>query len=167
MSTSFLLILRMCNHVPWGGTVDGIIKMPFACLHFLVFVSRLRARHRPKFDMLQCNLLSVHESIALPATPFPPNSMLQEMECLRWCNKCSMPRKRFDHNIEFGGGGVWGRRMRRRSKNSFPTFGAVVGPQARDKDKEVQACERHFNYSIYGTSPRYMVTHPKNQQEAR
>ena len=40
--------------------------------------------------------------------------------------------------------------MRRRSKNSFPTFGAVVGPQARDKDKEVQTCERHFNYSIYG-----------------
>ena len=32
----FLLILRMCNHVPWGGTVDGIIKMLFACLHFLV-----------------------------------------------------------------------------------------------------------------------------------
>ena len=26
----------------------------------------------------------------------------------------------------------------------------MVGPQARDKDKEVQACERHFNYSIYG-----------------
>ena len=48
LSTSFLLILRMCNHVPWGGTVDGIIKMPFACLHFLVFVSRLRAHHRPK-----------------------------------------------------------------------------------------------------------------------
>ena len=89
--------------------------------------------------------------------------MLQEMECLRWCNKCSMPCKRFDHNIEFGGGGVWGRRrMRRRSKNSFPTFGAVVGPQARDKDKEAQTCERHFNYSIYGTSPRYMITHPRH-----
>ena len=44
-------------------------------------------------------------------------------------------------------------------------FGAVVGPQARDKDKEVQACEKHFNYSIHGTSPRYMITHPKNQQE--
>ena len=29
MSTSFLLILRMCNHVPWG-TVDGIIKELFA-----------------------------------------------------------------------------------------------------------------------------------------
>ena len=127
-----------------------------ACFPHFVFVSRLRAHHRPKFDMLQCGLLSVHESIALPATPFPPNSMLQEMECLRWCNKCSMPRKRFDHNIEFGGGLVWGRRrMRRRSKNSCT------------QDKEVQACEKHFNYSIHGTSPRYMITHPKKQQEAR
>ena len=46
-------------------------------------------------------------------------------------------------------------------------FGAVVGPQARDKDKEVQACEGQFNYSIYGTSPRYMITHPRHPDSSK